>query len=556
MKSQYTIRNILWHLLRGVIKSVPLAGELLYELLIGPLDDKARGQEWAELQKGLHKLQGQSKTLEEVVLFVKEQVHLSQENAKKIENLISVISAVHQGNENDHSFLPEVTQAFQASVEHAPLNAYLADLAIDLGLWRGLGLDRPVNIKDIYVSTSLSKGYLTGQQILSEEEILQDLLNEQSAIRNLLIEGPAGSGKSTLLRYWALSLAERASWALSPPQDARVSVSEYIPIFLPLSFVEMSCSTANDWNLPLPDLVARRFLPLEDRLSQELRASIVQAIKSGHAVILLDGADEISEQRRPEMKSWIDGICHTAIGSPIVLTSRPKTDFVYGLGCFHRYIVYPFSSDDKNRFIVRWFESIHQPEKVDMMNKYLNRPDMFLVSDNSVAGNPLFLTMMCIEFEITGELSRTPATLVDQFTKILLYELDEQKGLSPSRFPLDLKRRVLESCASHFFEANCIKFFFEELIICTQSVLAKSCYSFEPEELIREIESRSGLLLEDRYGEWQFSHLLFQEFFTARFRWRLQLEGLEQKEWLRKVNFDERYENVMDFYSQLGERER
>lgn len=555
MESPYTIKNILWHLLRGGIKSVPLAGELLYELLIGPLDDKAQGREWAELQKGLHKLQGQSKTLEEVALFVKEQVPLSQENAKKIENLISVVSAAHQGNENDHSFLPEVRQALQASVEHAPLSAYLADLAIDLGLWRGLGLDRPVLIEAIFVSASLSKGNGAMQQILSEDEVLHALLSKELPNRNLLIEGPAGSGKSTLLQYWALKLAERASRAISLPQDARKSVSDYIPIFLPLSFVELSCNTASDWNLSIPELVARRFLPLEDRLSQELRAYIVQAIKSGHAVILLDGADEISEQRRPEMKSWIDGVCCTASGSPIVLTSRP-THFVDGLGGFHKYSVRPFSPDHQQLFIVRWFESIYQPEKSDRMNRYLERPDKFLVSDQSVAGNPLFLTMMCIEFEVTGKLSRTPAELVDRFTKILLHNLDKQKGLAPSRFPLDLKRRVLESVASHFFEANRVKFFLEELLTCGQAVLANSRYSFEPEELLTEIESRSGLLLEDRYGDWQFSHLLFQEFFTARFRWRLHMEGHNQKEWLQKANYDERYENVMDFYSQLGERER
>ena len=552
MENQYTTRSILWHLLRGVIKSVPIAGNLLFELLIGPLDDKSQAEQKAKLQEALHKLQGQTKTLEEVVLFVKEQVNISQENVTKLDGLISVISSAHQGNENDHPFLPEVRQAFQSSVERAPLNAYLGELAIDLRVWRGLGVDRPVLIEAIFISTSLSRGNQAKQQIISEDEVLHALLSKELPHRNLLIEGPAGSGKSTILRYWALKLAERASSTLSLPQDAKESVSDYIPIFLPLSFVELSCNTASDWNLSIPELVAMRFLPLEDRLSKKLRMFIVQAIKSGYAVILLDGADEISEQRRPEMKDWIDGVCCMASGSPIVLTSRP-THFVDGLGGFHKYSVCPFSSDHQQLFIVRWFENICQPEKSDLMNRYLERPDMFLVSDQSVAGNPLFLTMMCIGFEINGKLSRTPAELVDRFTKILLRDLDEQKGLPPSRFPLDLKRCVLESVASHFFEANRIKFFLEELLICVQTVLANSRYSFEPEELLTEIKSRSGLLLEDRYGDWQFSHLLFQEFFTSRFRWRLHMEGHDQKEWLQKVNFDERYENVMDFYSQLGE---
>jgi hypothetical protein len=486
MESIYTRRNLLWYALRGAIKSIPFAGAFLHELLIGPVDR-------AKSQEVLQRLRGQSDSLEEAVRYVREQAQLSRENAGKLDDLLSLISAVRKEKEQTHPFLDDVTQAFQAIVEHAPLNAYVADLALDLGQWRGLGLDRPVDIRNVYVSTSLSSGQFNKRSSISQEEVLQGLLNEQSRKRNLLIEGPAGSGKSTLLRYWALDLADRASWGSGFSKDSGASECAYVPIFLPLNFVEMSCSAVNNWSLPLSDLVARRFLPLDDRLSQQVHISIVRAIQSRHVLILLDGADEISEQRHPDIKSWIEAVSHT--GNPVVLTSRPRIDFVDGLQNFHRYSVCPFSRDDRECFILRWFQSIHQPERADGISKYLGRQDMFRMSAEEVTGNPLFLTMMCIEFELTGKLSRTPAQLIEQFTKILLDEWNLQKGLPRSQFSLDLKRRVLELCASQFFEDNRTKFFLEELVSCTQSVLAKSGYSFEPQELIREIESRSGLLL-------------------------------------------------------------
>lgn len=546
----YTVDSLLWHLLRGAPTLVPYVGDLLKELLFGPIDDHEKSQQAAKLDETLRLLKGQSKTLQEVLAFARQQAPLSEEYTQKLDGLTSVVSAASQGIEKDSS-LREVKEAFRSSVEHNPLSLYLADLNHSLGLWRGLGLHRPVLIESIFVPISISKRERGRDQVLSGDELLDNLLSARILPPNILIEASAGSGKSTLLRHWAINLAERASWSLSSKRDASGPIDEYIPVFLPLSFVEFSCSPTS-WNLSISDLAARRFPRLEDHLSRKLRGRIDQAIRSSRAVVLLDGADEVSEENRSSMKNWIEGVCSQIVGNPVVITSRP-TGFVSGLGLFHTYSVRPFSRDDRTAFFERWFNSLGQPERVVEMKEFISQPKMFLMRGAELLGNPLFLTMMCIEFELTGTISRTPAELVERFTTILLRELDEEKGLPSSRYSLDLKRRVLETCASNFFEADRTRFRLGELVSCTQSVVRDSAYSFEPHRLLREIESRSGLLLEDRWGLWEFSHLLFQEFFAARFRRRLQMAGREQSSWLQKANYDDRYGNVMDFYAQLGE---
>jgi hypothetical protein len=538
LNGHHNIDNLLWNLLRGTIKSVPLVGALLEQFFFGSLDDHAQAQEAAKLEEVLRELHGQSRTLEEIARLVKEQVHLSPEDAIKLNELIDLSSAAGQGDSIPIS--PQVRQAFLASVERRPLNAYLADLTADLKLWRGLGLPRPISIEDIFVPINLSS-----EQSFSETVVPEDLLRKLSGDHNLLVEGPPGSGKSTLLRHWALNLAERAI----------KSSTEYIPIFLALSFVELSCDAAHVWDLPIPDLVARRFPTPLGRLSETLLASISQKMDSGHIVILLDGFDEVSEPNRPNMLSWINRVCNTARGSLIVVASRP-IHYVNGLSPFCSYGVQPFSRDQQNILISRWFESKGYPNEAKKMQNYLDREDRFLVrKDQAIVGNPLFLTMMCIEFELTGKLSRTPGQLVAQFTKILLWDWHLQKGLGSLLFQLDVKQRVLESVASFFFEAQRSRFSLGELLDCVRSVLTDLDEHVNPEKLIREIESTSGLITEDRYGDWQFSHFLFQEFFTARYRWRCSLRGLDQKEWFDKANWKEpeRYQRVMDFYQQLGE---
>jgi hypothetical protein len=119
---------------------------------------------------------------------------------------------------------------------------------------------------------------------------------------------------------------------------------------------------------------------------------------------------------------------------------------------------------------------------------------------------------------------------------------------------LDLRRRVLESIASVAFDANRTIFYLESLIDILRSALSvDNC-----QNILNEINISSGLLSKDWYGKWHFSHLIFQEFFTARHRWRLEYNGKDQTEWFNKSTSKQlykRYKNVVDFYTQLMERE-
>jgi predicted NACHT family NTPase len=538
------IPPFLWHLLRGTVKSLPFAGSLLEQLIYGPIDSKERAEETNKLYNSLQKLQGQLKTLEEIALDVKSKLTLSEEGYEKLELLTSSISSAK--GEKVENISPEIMQAYFASLERIPLNAYLSDISEELKVWRGLSMHIPISIEDIYIPTTLSVASQNEHQFIEVGDNIDDLFSKHICTDNLLIKGPPGSGKSTLLRHLGLILVERFN-NLS---------SKIVPIFLHLPTVEMLCETEHNWNLSIPDIIKERGSAHGDeKFLEALHKSVVDIIKSGNAVILLDAADEVSEEKHSQMKTWIDSICSSAKQCQIVLTSR-TIPFIHGLHSFYTYDVEPFSRNKQNCFIKRWFNSFNRISHADEMIKYLEHPEMITVRDSSVlSGNPLFLTMMCIEYMLNNKVSRTPGELIEHFTQILLEDWDLQRAIRRIKHKtgLDIKRRVLEDIASYYFEANEAVFYFDSLINIVRSVIKEfgTSQSQDPQMLLTEIEVASGLLIKDWYGKWKFSHFLYQEFFAARYRWRHQIEGEGQSKWLENIFFEGRYENVKNFYTQL-----
>ena len=293
-----------------------------------------------------------------------------------------------------------------------PLDVYLSHLVDDLSLWRGLGLRRNVPLEDTYISQFIDSSSPEAETT-SDADLLQSLRDCTLQIRRILIEGPAGSGKSNLLRHWALNLANHS---------CPISSHDYIPIFMPLGLVEQLCEHCGSWNMPFVELVASIYPDASGKTSSALVDSLTEAIDSGAAMILLDAADEVSEEARSEMKSWLERISRSARRCPIVLTSRPG-DYVFGMNSFEPMYLRSLNRKQRDLFISKWFQASDLKGQDQAMKELLACSPRLDIPQ--LAGNPLFLTMMCVEYELTQTLSATPGALLDQFTRILLDRWDE-----------------------------------------------------------------------------------------------------------------------------------
>ncbi|MCU7936970.1 MAG: NACHT domain-containing protein [Candidatus Thiodiazotropha sp. (ex Dulcina madagascariensis)] len=552
--SHYTIDPILKHLLRGAIKSIPFAGSLIEELIYGPLDDNKRQNEARELYSVLNQIKGKIKTLEEVVILISNsKLNYNIEINNRLQLLTSSISSAKKENYKDVNFA--IVQAYRNSLIRTPLNAYLADLSNEIRLWRGLSITSPVGIEDVYVSTTVSSFENNQRKNIEISNTLDNLLEKQSGKRHFIIQGSPGSGKSTLLHHLANTHIDFFN---------KLS-SKKLPILLHLPAVEHLCVDAGDWNISITDVVIKRASHIGDSsYSNELNLIISNVIHSGDALIFLDAVDEVSYKNRLRIKNWLEAVYKTADQCNIIITSRPIS-ILNSLHGFHALRVEPLDSDKQDSYIDRWFKCNNKPTLAEKMIEYLEFPENFVIRGVSeLAGNPLFLTMMCIEYMRYEKISRTPAALIDNFTRYLLKELDEERGIQHSHsrhnIGLDLSRKILELIASDYFEKNETSFTLDSLVFKLNKLLQEQGIQIPIplEEVLDDLALESGLLRKDWHGEWHFSHYLFQEFFTARYHWRKQYEeDIDQTEWLNRIWFDENidhYENVKRFYTELARR--
>ena len=102
--------------------------------------------------------------------------------------------------------------------------------------------------------------------------------------QRLVVLGDPGSGKSTLLRFLALTFAQGGQWV-----QERLSINEdRLPILVPLSaFAEERKSQ--------PNLLLAEFLPknFTGQGLPDFSELFDDALRHGHALLLLDGVDEM-----------------------------------------------------------------------------------------------------------------------------------------------------------------------------------------------------------------------------------------------------------------------
>lgn len=542
--SQFSSDTVLYNLLRGTVKSIPFAGSFLEQLIYGYLEGKDRVKESEKLYTVLDTLQGQLKSLEDIVNIIQTKVDFTVSENNRIESLASTISQSSQ--EKDITIPNDLKEAYSKSLLSSPLNAYVANISDEFVLWRGLRLSTPVSIDEIYVSTTLSEESREGRKNFNIENNLSALLSRSNNLYNLLILGTPGSGKSTFLRHIATQLSR---------QYNRKQTSK-IPIFLHLPDVEIILKNENNWFLPIHEIIVKKSIHFggED-FKSVLKESLESEIKNGDAIILLDALDEVPEGSLRQIKTWIESMCSSKGNSRVILASRPIS-LTQGFNSFKELRVEPFNPRKQDLFIKRWFKYHKEEERGNEMINYLNQPIMNTVRGAAeLSGTPLFLTMMCIEFMDKKEISKTPAKLIDYYTFVLLEGWDNQNAVQPrpDQKDIEIKRAVLEAIASYCFMDKKNSFEFDSISDLIRNTIEKKGESSNfhyAKRTLEEIVQRSGLLIVNEDGRLKFSNKVFLEFFVARYRYRLK----NQAKWLRKISFEERYDNVVWFYTQLMQK--
>jgi predicted NACHT family NTPase len=312
----------------------------------------------------------------------------------------------------------------------------------------------------------------------------------------LMILGKPGAGKTTFLKFLAVASINKDVFA------------NLLPIFVTLK------DFADQDNRPsLLQLLIEEFRKWE--------VEIEPILKSGKALILLDGLDEVRAEYDDRVLREIREFARNYSQNQIVLTCRIASK-QYLFEQFTEVEVADFDEKQIVVFAKNWFR--YKQIKVEDFLKDLEKNCRV----QELATSPLLLTLLCLVFEDSGFFPANRAELYKEGLDALLRKWDAKRGIRRDSVYKDLsiqkKEDMLSQIALTTFEKGdyFIKQTQLEDYIC-KYIRNTSNANTDVEELhldseavLKSLEAQHGLFVERARGIYSFSHLTFHEYFTAR----------------------------------------
>ena len=202
----------------------------------------------------------------------------------------------------------------------------------------------------------------------------------------------------------------------------------------------------------------------------------------------------------------------------------------YNFEKFTEVEVADFTDNQIKIFTENWFTKNPKKEKnptkaKDFINKLSQNKPV-----KELATNPLLLTLLCLVFEESNDFPQSRADLYEEGIYILLRKWDSERSINRQEVYKKLsngtKQDLLSNIAFNTFKRQRENYFFSQSTV--ENIISDYIKNLpeaktDPEMLridsraiLQSIEAHHGLLIERAKSIYSFSHLTFQEYFTAR----------------------------------------
>jgi HEAT repeat protein len=397
-----------------------------------------------------------------------------------------------------------------------------------------LSMTRPIKVTDIYVRVRLHQETRASYEIdasLREAESSHDpnalfkadrlqLEHRTSAaqepdeairtFKQCVFVGDPGAGKTTLLKYLTLKSID-----ISLAELPNLPIHIELHAFASSGYQELLDFASAVWE-------ERYGFPKGDA-----RAYMEEQLEVGKALLLLDALDETAvgstiEEAENSYKRIANAILRVATRfhrSPIVVTARKAGYHQHiRLSGFTELEVLEFRTEDIQQFIHAWFASHPTPPKhatASDLSARLERNQRM----QSLAANPLLLSLIVMVYEEQLDLPDRRAELYNRCTELLLTRWDASRDIARLReFKPDRKRQLLEVIAWHFHRQGERYFPEREILEVIANFLPVAGLAAEKNSrVLEEITAENGLLKEQAHGWYGFLHLTLQEYFVAQY---------------------------------------
>lgn len=395
------------------------------------------------------------------------------------------------------------------------------------------------------------------------------------ARRGLVILGDPGSGKTTLLQFLALIYA-RGPAAVATYLGITDAEAERLPIMAPLA-------SYDDLLTEEPKLTVEEFLARyydRRRAAPGLGPVFAEAIRTGRALILLDGLDEVvDESRRKFVAEQSSAFLRTAMahGNRVLLTSR-----IYGYRDAPLSVDLPhitvldFRREEIALFARQWSRAMAvwdadgvQDSQQELLAQVDERALLAEIRSNPgverLAVNPLLLTMLALLRRQVGRLPQRRIRLYDLYVTTLVQSWEENRSrgaraAAPARIDLQEAENALIELAlwlqQHRGSGTATRTDVIERL--TRFYLQDEGYdpdigtipgrirrqaTQQAERFLHDMRQFSGLIIERGHNAFGFRHLTLQEYFAGRAlarmpaeeRWALIQPNLHANRWREPI---------------------
>ena len=354
---------------------------------------------------------------------------------------------------------------------------------------------------DVYVFDKLS-AIRRYNESLDEDEIdvrskldVRERLDAGQVVesgKNVFILGRPGAGKTTFLKY----LAMRACKGLNSRTPIFVSLKEW-----------------SDSGKGLFDYLVTQF---EVCSFPEIERFLDGLLSAGMALILLDGLDEVNEwqDKRNQIIRDIVVFSNKYQNNQYCMTCRTAaTD--YSFDSFQYVEVADFTESQQLQFAKQWYG-----KNSEMFGKFQEAWAEVRVNGLKELGRtPLLLTLLCLSFDETHSFPRRLVDIYQEAINALTKKWDTSRLIVRDKFYEDLsfgqRQQLLETIASHFYFMSRTVFRRAEISDVAKQFVSRlpdvaDSSSVDGTEIVRQIESQHGLIVERAHALYTFSHLTIQ----------------------------------------------
>lgn len=393
------------------------------------------------------------------------------------------------------------------------------NIVMRYGTIRVLDMSQPIGLNDIYTKVNILER-ITGRRRKEISELLLECTKENfdrvglSSITEervpgldavekyakLMLLGKPGAGKTTFLKHLSIQCI-----------TGNV-LDELVPIFV----------TLKDFSEAVNQVSLLEYINQQLAEYEVTSTQITTLFSWGRVLFLLDGLDEVQEKDTLRTLKEIRQVSDKFNNNHFVITCRIAAK-EFTLEHFTEVEVADFDEEQIQTFVTKWFGA---------KDSDLDKPFLQQLQENKpiqeLASNPLLLTLLCLEFEESGDFPNDRAELYKRATNTLLRKWDAKRGIQRDNVYHQLSVQRKENLLSYIdlttFEKG--DYFFKQRqaeqyigdYIQNLSIAAsdQETLQLDSEAVLKSIEAQHGLLVERARGIYSFSHLTFQEYFTAR----------------------------------------